>query len=119
MSTFSLSCRSISKHLGAEISSRFIPPKLLEISSIVVTISSVFFESMQIGKASTSANSLNSAHFPSITGIEASGPISPSPKTAVPSVITATRLCLRVSSYDNSGFFSISRHGLATPGVYA
>ena len=41
--------------------------------------------------ASTPANSLKSAHFPSITGIPASPPISPRPRTAVPSVITATR----------------------------
>ena len=53
---------------------------------------------MQRGKASTSANSLKSAHLPSITGIPASGPISPRPKIAVPSVITATSLERRVSS---------------------
>ena len=39
---------------------------------------------------------LKSTHFPSITGIPASGPISPSPRTAVPSVITATRFPLLV-----------------------
>ena len=39
---------------------------------------------------------------PSITGIPASGPISPRPSTAVPSVITATRLFLLVSSKDFS-----------------
>ena len=38
------------------------------------------------------ANSLNSAHLPSITGIPAAGPMSPRPRTAVPFVITATRL---------------------------
>ena len=35
---------------------------------------------------------LTYTHFPSITGMAADGPISPSPSTAVPSVITATRL---------------------------
>ena len=34
--------------------------------------------------------------FALITGMSADGPISPSPRTAVPSVITATRLPLRV-----------------------
>ena len=33
------------------------------------------------GKASTPANSLNSTHLPSITGMPASGPMSPSPRT--------------------------------------
>jgi hypothetical protein len=37
--------------------------------------------------------------LPSITGFEASGPISPSPKTAVPFVITATKLPLAVYLY--------------------
>ena len=46
----------------------------------------------------SNAKALKSAHLPSITGIPASGPISPSPKTAVPSVITATRLFLLVNS---------------------
>ena len=41
---------------------------------------------------------LNRTHLPSITGIPASGPMSPRPSTAVPSVMTATRLCRRVSS---------------------
>ncbi|CDF02011.1 putative uncharacterized protein [Ruminococcus sp. CAG:624] len=92
MSTSFFNFASISKQRGAEISSRFMPPKLFEMLAMVLTISSVSLESTQIGKASTSANSLNKAHLPSITGIAASGPISPSPKTAVPSVITATRL---------------------------
>ena len=74
---------------------------------------------MQSGKASTSANSLNKAHFPSITGIPASGPISPKPRTAEPSVITATKLCLLVNSKDLLTSLFITRHGSATPGVYA
>ena len=41
---------------------------------------------------------LNRAHLPSITGMPASGPMSPRPRTAVPSVITAQRLWRRVSS---------------------
>ena len=38
-----------------------------------------------------SAKILKSTPFPSITGLEASGPMSPNPKTAVPFVITATK----------------------------
>ena len=80
------------------MSSRFIPPKLPEIRAIVSTIVSTSFEFMQSGKASTSAKALNRAHLPSITGIPARPPISPRPSTAEPSVITATRLDLLVSS---------------------
>ena len=65
---------------------------------MVRTISSTSLLRMQRGKASTSAKALNRAHLPSMTGMPASGPMSPRPKTAVPSVITATRLWRRVSS---------------------
>ena len=40
---------------------------------------------------STSANFLNKTDLPSITGLEAKAPILPSPKTAVPLDITATK----------------------------
>ena len=91
-SFLSLSFLSISKQRGAEISSRLMPPNEPARSAIVFTISSTSFERMQRGNASTPANSLKRTHLPSITGIPASGPISPRPKTAGPSVITATRL---------------------------
>ena len=119
ISDFSLSLRSISKHLGAAISSRFIPPKLPASSSTVFTIVSTSFERIQSGIASISPYSLNSRHFPSITGIPASGPISPRPKTALPSVTTATVFQRRVSSYDLLTSSLIARQGSATPGVYA
>jgi hypothetical protein len=93
-SAFNLS--SISKHLGAEISSRFIQPKVGAIFFIVLIISSVFFVFKTIGKALIPANFLNNTHFHSITGSQASGPISQSPKTAVQSEITATVLAFRV-----------------------
>ena len=67
--------------------------------------------------ASTSPKALNNAHLPSITGIPASGPISPSPNTAVPSVTTATVFHLLVKSNDLLISFCISRQGVATPGV--
>ena len=46
---------------------------------------------ISISNTSIPAKILNNNPLPSITGFEASGPISPSPKTAVPFVITATR----------------------------
>jgi hypothetical protein len=53
----------------------------------------------QMGKASTPAKYLKRTAFPSITGKAASGPISPNPKTAVPSVTTATIFPLAVYLY--------------------
>ena len=55
-------------------------------------ISSTSVVARQIGIASTPPNCLNSTALPSITGIAAAGPMSPSPSTAVPSVTTATVL---------------------------
>jgi len=43
----------------------------------------------------------------------------PSPKTAEPSVITATVCPFIVKSFSFEGSFWISRHGWATPGEYA
>ena len=87
------------------MSSRLMPPKLLEIKAMVWTISSTSWVSTQRGTASTPANSLNRTHFPSITGMPARGPISPRPSTAEPSVITATRVCRRVSWKERAGSF--------------
>ena len=91
-----LSFSSISKQRGAEMSSKLIPPNDPASKDTVRTISSGSFERIQSGNASTPAKRLNSAHFPSITGIPASGPMSPRPSTAVPSVTTATWLPRRV-----------------------
>ena len=66
-----------------------------------------------------SAKILNKRPFPSITGFDASGPISPSPRTEVPFEITATKLPLAVYLYTLSLFLSIAIHGSATPGEYA
>ncbi len=81
---------STSKQRGAEMSSRFIPPKPGAILLTVSTISSGIFVSRHIGKASTPPKVLNSSALPSITGMAAFGPMSPRPSTAVPSVTTAT-----------------------------
>ncbi len=78
------------------MSSRFIHPKVGAIFLIVAIISSVSCVSRIIGKALSHPNCLNSAHFHSITGKDASGQIFPSHKTDEPSEITATVFALRV-----------------------
>ena len=80
MSSFSRSRASISKQRGAAMSSRLMPPKPGAMSSTVRTISSTSWVSRQIGQASMSANRLNSAALPSITGIAAPGPMLPRPE---------------------------------------
>ena len=79
------------------MSSRLIPPKPGAIAFTVRIISSESVVSRQMGHASILANSLKSIALPSITGIAALGPISPSPRTAVPSETTAIVLPLMVS----------------------
>jgi hypothetical protein len=81
------------------------------------TISSGSFVARQIGHASMPPNSLNSIALPSITGIAASGPMSPSPSTAVPSDTTATVFCLMVRFQAASGESAIASQIRATPGV--
>ncbi len=90
MSSRSCNRRSISKHRGAEMSSRFTPPKDGASRTTVSTISSTPVQSRAIGTASTPPNCLKRMALPSITGREAPGPMSPRPSTAVPSVTTAT-----------------------------
>ena len=93
------------------------PPKVGAISSTALTISSGSWVSRQIGKASTSANSLKSIALPSITGIAASGPMSPRPSTALPSETTATVFFLIVYSKALARSAGISMQTRATPGV--
>ena len=107
----------LEKHLGAAMSSRLTPPNDPSRRATVSTIVSTSFDFMQRGNASTPPNLLNRTHLPSITGIPASGPMSPSPRTAVPSVTTATRFERLVYLYERSTLSFISRHGCATPGV--
>jgi hypothetical protein len=75
------------------------------------------FVSRQIGNASTPANSLNSIALPSITGMAAAGPMSPRPRTALPSLTTATVLRLMVYWNALSGSCAIAEQTRATPGV--
>ena len=85
-----MSFASISKQRGAAMSSRFTPPKDGARRATVSTISSASRQSSATGNASTPPNCLKRMHLPSITGREASAPMSPRPSTALPSVTTAT-----------------------------
>ena len=86
-----------------------------------LTVSMIFSGSLvsrQIGTQSTPPRYLNSMAFPSMTGMAASGPMSPRPRTRVPSETTATVFHFQVCSYTLSGFFAMSLQGSATPGEY-
>jgi len=100
------------------MSSRFIPQNQGAICLIVFIISSLSCVSSTIGNAFTPANCLKRAHFHSITGRAASGPIFPSHNTADPSDITATVFPLRVYFFARFLSFAIARQGSATPGEY-
>jgi hypothetical protein len=74
--------------------------------------------SSTIGKAFTPANSLKSAHFHSITGRLACGPIFPSHKTADQSEITATVFHTKVYFRARFLSFAIAKQGAETHGEY-
>ena len=117
MSSSARSRRSISKQRGAAMSSRLMPPNVGAAALTNATISSTSLVAMQSGNASTPANSLKSIALPSITGIAASGPMSPSPSTAVPSETTATVLPLMVSVHAAVGSSAMAVQTRPTPGV--
>ena len=93
------------------------PPNVGATALTVATISSGSFVSRHSGKASTPPNSLNSIALPSITGMAASGPMSPRPSTAEPSDTTATELRLIVYWKALERSSRIARQTRATPGV--
>ena len=82
----------MTKHSGALMSSRLMPPKLAPRKRTAPTNSSTFSVEISRSKPSMSAKFLKSTTLPSITGLAASAPILPSPSTAVPLEITATML---------------------------
>ncbi len=117
MSSVAFSRSSISKQRGALMSSRLMPPN---VGARWVTMSTILSGSCvdrHSGNASTPPNSLNSTHLPSITGIAASGPMSPRPRTALPSDTTATVLRLIVYWNARSRSLWIAMQTRATPGV--
>ena len=99
------------------MSSRLIPPKVGSSAAMISTsLSRSFFSLISMSKTSIPANFLNKTAFPSITGFAAKGPMSPSPNTAVPLVMTATRLPRLVYLNALFGSLTISSQGAATPG---
>ena len=74
------------------MSSKLMPPNVGSSEEMVSTSLSRFFSLISMSNTSMPANFLNKTALPSITGLEAKGPMSPKPSTAVPLVITATRL---------------------------
>ena len=116
MSSVSRSRLSISKHSGAFTSSMLTAPKVGAMACTVRMKVSGSRPSISMSKASIPANTLKSMLLPSMTGLAASGPMSPSPSTAVPFVTIATRLPLPVKRYASSASAATARAGAATPG---
>ena len=110
---------SMSKQRGAEISSRLMPPNDGARFFTIMTISSESWVSSTRGMASTPPSSLKRTHLPSMTGMAPSGPRLPRPRTAEPSLITATVRPRPVSSYESSGLAATALLTWPTPGVYA
>ena len=92
MSSSAFNRRSISNASGALMSSKLMPPNVGAIAFTVEIKWSMSVASTSISNTSMSAKTLNNTALPSITGLLASGPISPKPRTAVPLVTTATKL---------------------------
>jgi len=88
--------RSTRKHSGALMSSRLMAPKVGSSEAMISTSRSGSVSLISMSKTSIPANFLKSTALPSITGLAASGPIAPKPSTAVPFVMTPTRLARAV-----------------------
>ncbi len=84
--------------------------------AIVSISASGSLSASSMSNTSMPANFLNRQPLPSITGLLASGPMLPRPSTAVPLVITATRLAREVSSSTCDGSSKIAMQASATPG---
>ena len=74
------------------MSSRLTPPSVGSSAAMISISLSGSFSASSMSNTSMPANFLNRHPLPSITGLPASGPMSPRPSTAVPLVITPTRL---------------------------
>ena len=85
------------------MSSRLMPPKVGSSAATMSTKRSGSGSSTSMSKTSMPANFLNRTALPSITGLAASGPMLPSPSTAVPLVTTPTRLPRAVTLAASAG----------------
>ena len=104
----SRSLRSTMKHSGALMSSRLMPPKVGSIAAMISTSLSGSRSFNSMSNTSMPANFWNRMPLPSMTGLPARAPMSPRPSTAVPLVITATRLPRAVSSLAALGSATIA-----------
>jgi hypothetical protein len=93
------------------------PPNDGAIAATVSTIRSVSVVARTTGTADSPPNSLNRQALPSITGSAAAGPMSPRPRTAVPSETTATTRGAQVNRRASAGSAAIALDTRATPGV--
>ncbi len=93
-----LSFSSMWKHSGALMSSRLIPPKVGSRRATHSMNWSGSVSATSMSKTSMSAKRLKSTPLPSMTGLPARGPMLPSPRTAVPLEMTATRFPFAVYS---------------------
>ena len=98
------------------MSSRLIPPKVGSNEAMISTKASVSVAFSSMSKTSIPANFLNNTPLPSMTGFAAIGPIDPKPSTAVPLVITATKLPLAVRFRTSLGSAAMASQAAATPG---
>src|SRR3981189_1059317 len=85
------------------MSSRLMPPKVGSSAAMWSISLSRSFSAISMSNTSMPANFLNSTPLPSITGLAASGPMAPSPRTAGPLVTTATTLGRAVSPPPTAG----------------
>jgi hypothetical protein len=92
------------------------PPKVGSSAATVSTTRSTVLAAISMSNTSILANFLKRTALPSITGLDASGPILPSPSTAVPLETTATRLARLVSVAASLGEATIASQAAATPG---
>src|SRR5204862_96604 len=98
-------------HSGALMSSRFTPPSVGSSAAMMSTSLSGSRSASSMSNTSMPANFWNRQPLPSMTGLPASGPMSPRPSTAVPLVTTPTRL-----AREASGFSRFDRpRGCASP----
>jgi hypothetical protein len=98
------------------MSSRLIAPNVGSRAAMISTSFLGSVSSSSMSKASMPANFLNRTALPSMTGLAASGPIAPRPRTAVPLVTTPTRLALAVRFAASEGSLKIAIDAVATPG---
>jgi hypothetical protein len=84
------------------------PPSVGSSAAIMSTSLSGSFSASSISNTSIPANFLNRQPLPSITGLPASGPMFPSPSTAVPLLTTPTRFAREVSRAAIDGSASIA-----------